>query len=170
MRTSRLTALLAGTAAAALLTASPAGAATSALSGTLQIRFGGPNNFAEPGPGCDPNSFCGFGTLVNYGTANIYLNGDEAGDFGPDGCAPYTKSEDIVLPDGSYATLESTGTVCRPGESRTAPASDMSYGNPAVFTTTYTVVEAGGQLAGLVGTTGTETFTIAGSGGTWRFR
>src|SRR3954453_13226471 len=118
MRTSRCTTLLAGTATAALLAASPAAAATSPLSGTLQIRFGGPHTIAQPGPGCDPNSFCGFGKLVNYGTANIYLNGDDGGEFGPDGCAPYTKSEDIVLPDGSsYATLESTGTVCQPGGS-----------------------------------------------------
>src|SRR3954452_6837605 len=110
MRTSRCTTLLAGTAAAALLAASPAAAATSPLSGTLQIRFGGPHTRAAPGPGCEPNSFCGFGKLSGYGTANIYLNGDKAGDFGPDGCAPYSKTEDIVLPDGSYATLESTGT------------------------------------------------------------
>jgi hypothetical protein len=170
MRTRAFTAILAGTAAAAVLTAAPAGAATSALSGTLQIRFGGPHTVAAPGPGCDPNTFCGFGKLVNYGTANIYLNGDDGGDFGPNGCAPYTKSEDLVLPDGSYATLESTGTICQPGGSGDAPTAEQSYGHPAVFSTTYTVVAAGGRLAGLVGTTGQETFTVAGSGGTWRFR
>lgn len=163
-------AILAALGAASFVTAPGANAASQSLSGMFQIQFGGPHNWAGPGPGCDPNSFCGSGALAGYGTANVYLNGDSFGATGPDGCAPYTKSEDIVLPDNvSALTISSVGTACTPGASDAAPSSNKDYGHPATFETTYTVIEAHGAFATLVGTTGHETFKVAGSTGRWYF-
>lgn len=143
-------------------------AAPAGLDGTFAIHFGGPHSTFTPGPGCDPDSFCGSGSLVGYGAANIYLNGDSYGPDLPGGCNAYDKTEDIVLPDGvSAMTLESSGTVCDPGSSGPVPASDSDYGRPGTYTTTYTVVEAYGRLSGFLGATGAETFKVSGSTGRW---
>ena len=67
----------------------------------------------------------------------------------------------FALQDGSTLALTETGTACAPGNSIVAP--DNSFGHPTNATGTWTVQTTTGQLAGLTGTTGTDTLHIAGA-------
>jgi hypothetical protein len=68
------------------------------------------------------------------------------------------------LSDGSTLATEETGTVCFPGSSFGTRGSFVSFGNPASFEGTYTIVRGTGVFRGARGT-GTSTFANAGDAG-----
>ncbi len=107
--------------------------------------------------------FCGSGTIAGFGRATdeVVLTYFEPETAFETGCSPLTLLRTITLTDGSTLVTEETGTVCFPGVTFGTPGSFRSYGNPAFFTGTYTIVEGTGVFEGATGS-GTSTFKNAG--------
>jgi hypothetical protein len=146
-----------------LVAASPATAATTtSFSAEFFETFGRAK--AHP---CSPDAFlCGTGTVSGFGDATEVV---ELTFFDPDaaaatGCSPLMLTRTITLADESTLVTEETGTVCFPGSSFGTRGSFVSFGNPASFEGTYTIVGGTGIFKGARGT-GTSTFTNSGDAG-----
>jgi hypothetical protein len=116
---------------------------------------------------CPPDAFlCGTGTVSGFGeaTETVVLTFFDPESAAATGCSPLTLTRTITLSDGSTLVTEETGTVCFPGSTFGTPGSLVSFGNPASFEGTYTIVRGTGVFRGARGT-GTSTFTNAGDAG-----
>lgn len=116
---------------------------------------------------CSPDAFlCGTGTVSGFGdaTEEVVLTFFDPESAAATGCSPLTLTRTITLSDGSTLVTEETGTVCFPGSSFGTRGSFVSFGNPASFEGTYTIVRGTGVFRGARGT-GTSTFANAGDAG-----
>lgn len=57
----------------------------------------------------------------------------------------------FTFPDGGTITTEEHYLICFPGSARSAPGSDVSYGNPETTSGTFEIIDATGSLAGTTG-------------------
>jgi hypothetical protein len=147
-----------------------ASAATTAYSGTLLIH--GPLPFFRDGRPtfpCSGPGICGAGTLQGLGAVQITIDDEQFTPISGTDCFSDQRSETINVLDGSGTiALDSSGTVCPPGASQSAPHPN-SFGNPFFFELTSTVdgADSTGVYAGATGS-GTENFQFAGATGVWR--
>jgi hypothetical protein len=156
-------------AALALLaaTATAHAASAGALTATFTIQF--PKGHPASSAPCDPDSFCGVGTVAGYGAATITILDETFDEIAGSSCLAITRVERIDLLDESGSlVLESAGTFCRPGGSGDSQASPSSYGFPGRWDLQFDVVgaESTGIFAG-VGGVGAETMSVAGGIGVW---
>ena len=144
------------------IAASAAAATTTSFSAEFFETFG-----RATAHSCPPDVFlCGTGTVAGFGNATETVVLTE---FDPElasatGCSPLTLTRTITLDDGSTLVTEETGTVCFPGNSFGTRGSFVSFGNPASFEGTYTILGGTGVFKGARGT-GTSTFTNSGDAG-----
>ncbi len=85
-------------------------------------------------------------------------------------CFADQRSETMDVLDGSGTiAIDSSGTICAPGNSLDAPTSSTDYGHPIFFSLATTVdgADSTGVYAGASGS-GSELFQFAGSTGVWR--
>ena len=163
--------LSAAAAAAALGLGVPgvASAATIHYSGTLLIH--GPLPFFRDGRPtfpCSGPGICGQGKLLGIGEVQIFIDDEEITPIPNTDCFSDQRSEMIDVLDGSGTiALNSSGTICPPGNSGSGPH-DNSYGNPLFFDLTTTVdgADSTGVYHGATGS-GTERFQFAGATGAW---
>jgi hypothetical protein len=150
-------------AAAASVSASPTGT----LNATFTVQF--PKGHEASTEPCDPDSFCGVGTVGGYGAATVTILDETFEEIVGSSCLAVSWVQSIDLLDGSGSlVIEATGTFCPPGGSGDSHASNSSYGNPGQFKFEFTIL--GGESTGVfVGATGggTETFESAGGIGVW---
>jgi hypothetical protein len=150
-------------AVAATASASPTGT----LNATFTIQF--PKGHPASNEPCDPDSFCGLGTVAGYGPATITILDETYDEVADSSCLAVTWLQSIDLLDGSGSlVIEAVGTFCQPGGSGDSHASDLSYGNPGVFDFQFTILgeESTGVFAGATGG-GAERFESAGGIGVW---
>jgi hypothetical protein len=149
--------------------ATPAsGAPTASLTATFTVQF--PKGHPASNAPCDPDSFCGVGSLAGYGAATITILDETFDKLPAPECLATTRVEEIDLLDGSGSlVVESAGAFCRPGGSGDSHASDASYGSPGRFDLRFTIrgAQSSGVFAGTSGG-GTETMDVAGGIGVWR--
>jgi hypothetical protein len=144
--------------------------AGSSVQGSFTIHF--PQGHPASNAPCDPNTFCGVGSLTHFGAATITIDEDSFGEIPGSDCFAVTRIEHIDLQSGTGTLeLDSTGTFCRPGGSGGSNASDHSYGSPGKWSFT-TVVNSDpaastGVFAGMTGS-GTESMVTAGGVGSWK--
>lgn len=136
-----------------------ASAATTSFSATFKESFG-----RATAHRCSADVFfCGSGSIAGFGAATdeVVLTNFEPETAFETGCSPAVLLRTITLTDGSTLVTEETGTVCFPGVTFGNPGSFVSYGNPAFFTGTYTILEGTGVFEGATGS-GTSRFQTAG--------
>jgi hypothetical protein len=160
-------ALLFAVASAAVLVVAGQASAANPLTATFTIHF--PKGHPASNAPCDPQEFCGVGTVAGYGAATITIL-DETFDEIPDSaCFAVTRVEEIALLDASGTlVLESSGTFCRPGGSGDSNAGPSSYGAPGRWDLQFTIdgADSTGIFQGVSGT-GTETMGANGGVGVW---
>src|SRR4029079_11862534 len=163
----RLLAVLCGVAAAVLLVVAGSASAASPLVATFTIHF--PKGHPASNAPCEPQEFCGVGTIAGLGAATITIL-DETFDEIPDSaCFAVTRVEEIALLDGRGTLLiESSGTFCRPGGSGDSNAGPKSYGAPGRWDLQFTTdgSDSTGILHG-ASATGTEAMGANGGVGVW---
>ena len=157
-------------AALALLVATaPAASAssTNVLGATFTVQF--PKGHQASNQPCDPDSFCGVGSVAGYGPATITILDETFDEIEGSSCLAVTWLQSIDLIDGTGAlVIDASGTFCRPGGSGDSHASDWSYGSPGEFDLQFTILgwDSTGVFAGATGG-GSETFESAGGIGVW---
>jgi hypothetical protein len=57
----------------------------------------------------------------------------------------------FTFPDGSTVTTAEEYLICFPGQTRSAPGSQVSYGNPQIWTGTFEIADGTGSFAGVTG-------------------
>ena len=170
LRTRTLLAVALVAAGTGLALPGAASAATTSYSGTLLIHQ--PLSFflsGKPPFPCSGPGICGAGTLHGLGAVQITIDDEEFTPIPNTNCFYDQRSETIDVLDGSGTiALDSSGTVCAPGNSLNAPTSDTSFGNPFFFHLTSTVdgTDSTGAYQGATGS-GTEQFQFAGATGVW---
>jgi hypothetical protein len=128
--------------------AAPASASTtSRFQATFQRHFGAG---VTPLP-CDTD-ICGTGTVAGYGEATNSTTVTSFTRIPGTDCSAVTATATITLSDGSTLTYEASATRCPVGNSRNAPGSAVSYGNPISATGTFTITDGTGVFAGASGT------------------
>jgi hypothetical protein len=146
-----------------LIVAPPATAATTtSFSAEFRETFGRATAHT-----CSPDAFLwGTGRVSGFGDATevVVLTFFDPEAASETGCSPLELTRTITLTDGSTLVTEETGTVCFPGSSFGTAGSFVSFGNPASFEGTYTIVRGTGVFRGARGS-GTSTFTNAGDAG-----
>lgn len=171
LRSRTLLAVGLAAAGAALALPGAASAATTSYSGTLLVHL--PLSFlrnGQPPFPCSGPGICGAGTLQGLGAVQITIDDEEITPIPNTNCFDDQRSETIDVLDGSGTiALESSGTICAPGNSLDAPTSDVDYGHPIFFRLASTVdgADSTGAYAGASGS-GSEQFQFAGSTGLWR--
>ena len=97
------------------------------------------------------NAPSGVGHVLGAQVTEVFtfVGFEETGD--PQCPVTTTGSTLFTWPDGSTLTTEEHYQVCFPGKARSAPGSEVSYGNPETTTGTFEIVEATGFLTGAFG-------------------
>jgi len=151
--------------------AAPAHAARpGGLNATFTVHF--PKGHPASNAPCDPDAFCGVGTVAGYGAATITILDETFDPIDGSSCLATTRVEQIDLTDGSGSlVIESAGTFCRPGGSGDSHASPSSYGAPGRWDLRFAAdgAESTGLFAGAAGS-GVETMNVAGGVGVWHLR
>jgi len=164
----RIAVLLVLGVAVALVVAGQVSAANR-LTATFTIHF--PKGHPASNAPCDPQEFCGVGTVAGYGAATITIL-DETFEELPDSeCFAVTRVEEIALLDATGTLVtESSGTFCRPGGSGDSNAGPSSYGAPGRWDLEFTIdgVNSTGVFHGATGS-GAETMGANGGVGVWHF-
>jgi hypothetical protein len=161
-----LVGLFLAVAAAVLLVVGQASAANG-LTATFTIHF--PKGHPASNAPCDPQEFCGVGTLAGYGAATITIFEETFVEIPDSACFAVTRVEEIALLDASGTlVLESSGTFCGPGGSGDSSAGPSSYGAPGRWDLDYIVdgTESTGVFHGVSGA-GSETMGANGGVGVW---
>jgi hypothetical protein len=137
------------------------------LTATFTIHF--PKGHPASNAPCDPQEFCGVGTLAGYGAATITIFEETFVEIPDSACFAVTRVEEIALLDASGTlVLESSGTFCGPGGSGDSSAGPSSYGAPGRWDLDYIVdgTESTGVFHGVSGA-GSETMGANGGVGVW---
>jgi hypothetical protein len=139
----------------------------SALTATFTIQF--PKGHPASNAPCDPETFCGVGTVAGYGAATVTILDETFDEIPGSPCLATTRRERIDLLDGTGSlVLESTGTFCRPGGSGDSHASPSSYGSPGQWNLQFAIdgADSTGVFAE-AGGAGAETMNANGGIGVW---
>lgn len=150
------------------LAAIPASASPSnALTATFTIHF--PQGHPASNAPCDPDTFCGVGTVAGYGAATITILDETFDEIADSPCFAVTRVEEIDLLDATGSlVLQSAGTFCRPGGSGDSNAGPSSYGSPGRWNLLFTIV--GAESTGIFDRAsggGAETMSANGGVGVW---
>jgi hypothetical protein len=161
--------LVAALATLALLaaTATANASQSSNLTATFTIQF--PKGHPASNAPCDPDTFCGVGTVAGYGAATITILDETFDEIPGSSCLATTRLERIDLLDQTGSlVLEAAGTFCRPGASGDSHATPSSYGSPGRWDLQFAIVgaESTGAFAG-AGGGGTERMSANGGIGVW---
>jgi hypothetical protein len=153
----------------ALVAVAGPASASNALTATFTIHF--PQGHPASNAPCDPDTFCGVGTVAGYGAATITILDETFDEIAGSPCFAVTRVEEIDLLDATGSlVLESSGTFCRPGGSGDSNAGSSTYGSPGRWDLQFTVVgtESIGVFYGASGG-GAETMGANGGVGVWHF-
>jgi hypothetical protein len=152
-----------------LAVAGPAAAANT-LTATFTIHF--PKGHPASNAPCDPQEFCGVGTVAGYGAATITILNETFDEIPDSPCFAVTRVEEIALLETTGTlVIESSGTFCRPGGSGDSHAGPSSYGAPGRWDLQFTAVgsDSTGVFHGASGA-GTETMGANGGVGVWHLQ
>jgi hypothetical protein len=159
--------VLAGLAAMATAASVAPAAASPQTQANFTIHF--PKGHPASNAPCDPDSFCGVGSVAGYGSATITIVDETFDQIEGTDCLAVTRVEQVDLLNGAGAlALDSTGTFCRPGGSGGSHAGPNSYGSPGKWRLVSRVDPTAGTgvFAGVRGR-GTESMVTAGGVGRW---
>jgi hypothetical protein len=102
--------------AAAVLVVAGQASVANRLTATFTIHFA--KGYPASNAPCDPQGFCGVGTVAGYGAATITILDETFGEIPDSACFAGTRIEEIALLDATGTlVLESSGTFCRLGGS-----------------------------------------------------